>query len=62
MEAIVLVDFKDKPTGVKYKVGDNYTANKDRIDFLAGLNFVAIEFKEVDAIEIPKVKVKKPKK
>jgi len=59
MEAIVLVDFKDKPTGVKYKVGDNYKGDKARIDFLVGLNFVAAELVEV---EQPKVKVKKTKK
>lgn len=61
MDAIVLVDFKDKVTGVKYKVGDNYTGDKDRVEFLAGINYVATEFKETKAVEQPKVKVKKQK-
>jgi hypothetical protein len=59
MEAIVLVDFKDKITGVKYKGGDNYKGDKERVEFLAEKNYVAVEF--VGA-EQPKVKVKKTKK
>jgi hypothetical protein len=59
MEAIVLVDFKDKITGVKYKIGDNYKSDKERVEFLADKNYVAVEFVEA---EQPKVKVKKTKK
>lgn len=59
MEAIVLVDFKDKITGVKHKAGDIYVGAADRVNHLLSINYVSLKV-EPGNVEVSKNQ--KPKK
>ena len=59
MGAIVLVDFKDKITGVKHKVGDIYVGEAGRVNHLLSLNYISLE---VEAGNVEVSKNQKPKK
>lgn len=49
MEAIVLVEFKDKETLKRYKVGEIYKGTKERVNILAEKKFVEVQ-KEIEPI------------